>query len=190
MSLIQWSLLYCSTKMKLFSDFHTSKNWVKCYKKYRAHRCCGNFGITKCTTAKLTKNLHDISEAAEEEYLNWNTICLLQIIANHCLWTNITFDIYDICQYERLENRELGSNIKIIPKIHLYVTEHWSLHFSNKKCAQFEFTYRVITEGINVCDIGWNTNKIKKQTINLLSEHQRRSNSKLRVSYVLWKFSC
>jgi len=62
--------------------------------------------------------------------------------------------MYDICNYERLKNREITSYIKIIPKICIYITENCALHFSNKKSAQFEFTYRVFTEDINVCDTG------------------------------------
>jgi len=41
----------------------TSKVQASCYKKYSVHRCSGNIGITACTTAKETKNLHDFSQA-------------------------------------------------------------------------------------------------------------------------------
>jgi len=56
--------------------------------------------------------------------------------------------MYDICHYERLKNAEIGSNIKIIPKIRPYITENCALHFSNKKSAQFEFTYRMCVTSV------------------------------------------
>jgi len=32
--------------------------------------------------------------------------------------------MYDISHYERLKNRQIGSDIKIIPKIRLYINEN------------------------------------------------------------------
>jgi len=62
-----------------------SNNQESHYKKCRVYRCSGNIVITNCTSAILTKTLHEISQAVLEVYLKWNTICFLQIISNYYL---------------------------------------------------------------------------------------------------------
>jgi hypothetical protein len=42
----------------------TRKCLESCYKKYTVYWCSGNSGITTCTTATVTTNLHDIPQVA------------------------------------------------------------------------------------------------------------------------------
>ena len=81
------------------------------------------------------------------------------------------------------------SNITQIPTINIHVTENSALQFHNYKCVQLKLTNRLFTKCINLCDIGENFCDAKKPTINLLPEHQYRSNSKLRIREILWKIS-
>jgi len=58
-----------------------------------------------------------------------------------------------------------------ITTIHIYIRETCVVHFLTYKNAQINYTYRVFTECINLCDVGENFSNTKKPIINLLPEH-------------------
>ena len=62
-----------------------------------------------------------------------------------------------------------------------------AVHFSNLKCTQHNFTYRIFTECINLRDLGANISDTRQTTISLLIQHQYRSKYKLRIKQKLWK---
>ena len=85
-------------------------------------------------------------------YLLWRMLCHYSIVgcevAHVCRSSDqsfgwkwcFNFRAAGITTKSVLKNREIESNIKIIPKILLYITENCAVHFSNKKCAQIKFT--------------------------------------------------
>ena len=70
----------------------TRKDREICYNKYRVRQCCGNIGITNCTTVDSDNKFTQILSDSLKCIIKWYTTLFLQIISNYYIWTNISFE--------------------------------------------------------------------------------------------------